>query len=244
MRLLNKATKVIDKAVDKAATTASDAVSKMANISKNTVLEQIKKAKEDDDYLYKLVFAHRTNAVRDDSKIYDGEGNVIYKAKGSFLIPPWSIELSDPYGLILGKIHKKVVSLRSPLKRYEGDNVEFEIVINRNKLGSLKNKELGSLFDGVGKIINDLKSSFEGLHYEYDFNDMEIVDKGLIFGYEIRNKLGDVLSKSKQSFNYYTINHSKKEDELLYLMMIIAMDFIQDEQLKKNTKRYGRIGSI
>lgn len=239
MGIIQKTTKVLNKTADKAIKTATGTVSKTIDTAKNAVFEQIEKTKRDDEYLYELVLPQQPNSDKNEFKIFDGKENVVYKVKGAPFDPTWTLEISDPSGLILGKLHKKVISIRSPLKRYEGDNYEFEVVINRNKLGSLKNKELGSLFDGISKRVKDFKSYLKGSHYEYDFIDMEIVAKGFIFGYEIRNKDGAILSKSKQSRGHYTIRHSNKEEELLYLMMILAMDFIEEDQLRKNMKRWG-----
>lgn len=232
-----KAKGIFEKAVSKAKTTALDSTSKVINVAKDKAEEKFHEDKGNDELPFKLILRQRPFTCRDQFKIYDESGEVIYRAQGNFFLPAWTLTIYDSNGFLIGKLHKKMLAFRSPLDRHEGSNVEFEVEINGAKVGSLRNKRLGRRFDRPSKQFNDFKQSFLGSHYEYDFVDMEIVNKNFSFRYEIYTKSGEILSKSMQKIfsrgDCYTIYYSKKEDELLCLLMILAMDFLQDGRSMK-----------
>lgn len=248
MGLLDKTSGALGKAASKTASVISNNAVKVGNITKDKIGDLLQKNKEGENYLYNLVLKQRPNMVRDKFKVYDEEGKVIYKAKRNLLSPAWVLTITDFNGDRLASLRKKVFSARSPLKRTEGKNVEFEFEIEGNKLGGLRNKELGSVFDGIGKRMEDFKQSFKGRRFECDFADLEIIETGLYFRYEICTRDGIVLAKSKKSFwsygDCYKISHSSKKDELLFLMLILAMDFLNDERsLKEKMRQSWVLGS-
>ena len=244
MRLIDKTAGFIGKAVDKTTSAASNAASKAAKKVKIKADKLAYGAQDGDNFPFKLILRQRPNTKRDTYEVFDESENVIYKAKAGFFKPAWTVEVTDPYGLVLAKLKKRIIAVRSPLKRYNGENIEFDIELNWKKIGKLKNKELGSRLDNISKQMKDFKDQLLHSRYEYDFIDMEISNKGFR-GYEISTKKGDVLARSKQSLwsygDCYTIFHASKEDEVLYLIMMIAMDFIQEQEFKKMQKDAGQL---
>ncbi|WP_165249495.1 LURP-one-related/scramblase family protein [Adlercreutzia sp. ZJ141] len=192
---------------------------------------------QSEEYPFKLLIKQRAYAISDKFKVYDEQRNVVYRVESEFFSTSPSITVYDSCGCKVGNLKKKALSLRSPFERYQGENVEFEVRVNGKKLGCLRNKKLGDWLDGFDKIFREVKDSFAGMRYEYDFVDWELLCKSMSFDYEIQEKDGSVIAKVDKNLwsqsDCYVIGYSCKENELLYLMMILAVDALADDRTKR-----------
>lgn len=163
---------------------------------------------------------------------------IAYQIVGKFFSATPSLVVYDARGQKVGCLRKKIFTLRSPLDRYDGDNIEFEIEIQGEVLGSLRNKKLGGAFDGPLQKMSDSKEGFAGKRYEYDFADWTLIDRTLSSGFDIVSGDGKRFAKIERNSwergDSYVLSYSSKKDEILLLMMLLAMDALYDTETKKD----------
>lgn len=198
-----------------------------------------KKGQKRHDELMSEEFGNRKLMILRDMKhaggrfeIYDDEGNYVYVAIGDLLAPTPRMTFYSPDGRELGGFKKKVFSFRSPLDRTQGENFDYEIVLKGEELGVFRNKTLGSKFGPLSEYKGE--AGFTTLCYEFDYNGWELRNKATNLQMYIVDQDGENIAKIDRNLwkagGYYVMSHYSREDELLYLILLLAYVTEHDER--------------
>lgn len=157
-------------------------------------------------------------------EVYDDEGNYVYVAIGSLTSMTPKVVFYSPDGEELGSFKKKAVSIRSPFDQTQGDNFDYEITVAGRKLGLFRNKTISTVFDPFAAFRAE--PGFTTLCYEFDYNGWELRNKVTNLQMYIVDANGDEIVRIDESIwenrGYYVLSHSNRDEELLYLMLLLA----------------------
>lgn len=148
----------------------------------------------------KLLIKQRVFSWTDSYDIYDEDGNPKYFVKAEFFALGHQIHVYDRNNRELGSIHERLLTLL-PI---------FDIVVDGEEKGSIEKRF--SLFRPKYDI------DFMGWHVEGDF---------MGWDYQVYDGCSPVISISKELFRWgdtYVLDFVYPEDELLGLLLVIAID--------------------
>lgn len=170
--------------------------------------ENIKKKfnKPDDKQVLVIIRDHFT--WKDKFYIYDDYQNIKYSVKAELVSIKPSLNIFDKKGEKIASVKEKLITFRSPIS-LESKPVDYILEIDGNKIGKLKSRW-----------------AFAKRNYLVDFNGWRIEGNILGWKYKIFNGNEQVANISQVIFNLneaYVINYTDSKDELLILMLVLAM---------------------
>ena len=148
----------------------------------------------------KLLIKQRVFSWADTYDIYDEAGNVKYIVKGEFLSLGHKLHVYDAQNREIGRINQKLFTFMP----------QFEIEIGGSICGTISQKF--SLFTPK---------------YEIDFNGWRVEGNFLGWDYDVYEGCSSIIHISKELFHWgdtYVINIADPKDELMGMMLVIAID--------------------
>ena len=156
-----------------------------------------------------LVLNQQRFTWRNKFDVYDEYESVKYSVKGEFSSIKHHLHIYDANSNEIGSVKEKLISLRSPLS-LESDPKDFIFEIGGKKIGTMKSKW-----------------AFGKQKYEVDFNGWQIEGNVLGWKYKILEGKNEVANISQQLLYFgdtYIIGFSDKRNELIILMLVLALD--------------------
>lgn len=184
------------------------AIVAVADIMQTKSEQKIKSEFNKNDGTEVLVISRDNYSWKDKFYIYDEYQNIKYSVKGEFFTIKPCLNIFDSKGKIIACVKEKLISFRFPTS-FESNPIDFELILQGRKMGKLKSRF------GFGKQI--LKVDFNGWQIEGDL---------LGWKYRILNGNKQVAKISQQILNFndtYIINFIDKKDELIILMLVLAI---------------------
>lgn len=154
-----------------------------------------------------ILVIQRYKATRKDQfDVFDENREVKYTVKGKSASVKHHLRIYDAKGKELGRVKEKLISLRSPFS-FEYNPVDYIIEINGEKRGKIKSRR-----------------KFGKQKYEVKFNGWRIEGNIVGWNFKILNGNDIIGYISKHSINQaYVVEFPDKENELLILMLVIAL---------------------
>lgn len=148
----------------------------------------------------RLLIKQRVFSWADSYDVYDGNGDKKYFVKAEFLSLGHRLHVYDTSGRELGLIRQKIITMLPA----------FEI-------------------DVAGRYLGRVQKRFTLFHpkYEIDFNGWRAEGDFLGWDYDVYSGCSSVVHIRKELFHWgdtYVIDIAKPEDELMALMLVIAID--------------------
>lgn len=170
--------------------------------------ENIKKKFNKPEDTQVLVICRDKLTWKDKFNIYDDYQNIKYSVKAELISIKPCLNIFDNTGKKIASVKEKLITFRSPIS-LESKPVDYILEIDGNKIGKLKSRW-----------------AFAKRTYRVDFNDWRIEGNILGWKYRIFNGNEQVANISQVIFNLnetYVINFTDSKDELLILMLVLAM---------------------
>lgn len=148
----------------------------------------------------KLLIKQRVFSWTDTFDIYDEEGNVKYFVKGEFLSLGHKLHVYNARGEEVGMVREKIFQFLPA----------FEIEIHGKEMGRIQKK------------LTFLKP-----RYEIDCKNWKAEGDYLGWNYDISDDFGPVVHITEEFLHWgdtYVLDFSNSEDELLGLLVVIAID--------------------
>lgn len=148
----------------------------------------------------KLLIKQRVFSWGDTYDIYDEYGNVKYLVKAEVFSFGHQLHVYDAYGNEIGQIHQKLFTFMP----------KFEIEMGGRVLGT------------ISRVITFFKPE-----YEIDFNGWYVKGDFLGWEYDVFSRDGLIVHITKEWLHWgdtYVLDFTKPEDELMGLMLVIAID--------------------
>ncbi len=148
----------------------------------------------------KLLIKQRVFSWSDTYDVYDEYGNTKYFVKAKMFSLGHQIHIYDKENNELGIIKQKVFSMMPT----------FEIEVGGKKLGSIQRK-----------------FAFLKPAYKVDYNDWRCEGDFMAWNYKVYDCCSVAVSITKELFHWgdtYVIDYANPNDELLALMLVIAID--------------------
>lgn len=198
---------------------ASDAIVDALDIPIKALDKASKKLKEKDDAQKKKLFecapGERALLInqekftwRDKFNIYDNEENIKYSVKGEFTSIKHHLHIFDSHGKEVGFVKEKLVTLR-PSAMIEANPTDFDFEIRGKKVGKLRSKWAF----GKKKYLMDNGWTVEGniIGWKYRITSDNIT-------------IASISYKPLYWGDTYLITFPESENELLILMIVLAID--------------------
>lgn len=148
----------------------------------------------------KLLIKQRVFSWTDSYDIYDENGEKKYFVRAEFFSFGHQLHVYDIYGNEIGMVRQRLMTLL-PV---------FEIDINGRTLGSIQKK-----------------FSFFKPKYEIDFNGWRVEGDFLGWDYDVYAGCSSIIHISRELFQWgdtYVIDIADSQDELMGMMLVIAID--------------------
>ena len=147
-----------------------------------------------------LLIKQKVFSIRDKFDIYEENQNVKYRVESSLFSLKYKLTVYDTYGNELGVITQKVFTLMP----------KYDVEINGNYIGQIKQK-----------------FTFFKPKYEVDYNGWSVEGNIMGWNYSV-NKGFNLIASIKQKIiswgDTYVIDFINQEDELMILMLVLAID--------------------
>lgn len=148
----------------------------------------------------RLLIKQRVFSWADSYDVYDEDGNVKYIVKGEFFSLGHKLHVYDRYENEAGVIKQRILNLLPT----------FEIEI-----------------DGIIKGQIQKKFTFFKPKYEIDFNGWRVEGDFWAWNYDVYDGCSTIIHINKELLHWgdtYTIDFSNPDDELMGLLLVIAID--------------------
>lgn len=148
----------------------------------------------------KLLIKQRIFSWRDSYDIYDEAGNVKYIVKAEFLAMGHQLHVYDANMREIGQINQKLITFLP----------QFEVVIG-------------------GRVCGTISKQFTLFRpkYEIDFNGWRVEGDFMGWDYDVYSGCSPIIHITKELLHWgdtYVINFANPRDELMGLMLVIAID--------------------
>lgn len=148
----------------------------------------------------KLLIKQRVFTLTDTYDIYDENGNVRYYVEAEFLTLGHQLHVYEAGGREIGMISQKLFCFTPT----------FDIIVGGRDLGTIQKK-----------------FTFFTPEYEIDFNGWTVEGDFLGWDYDVYSGGRTIMHISKEILNWgdtYSINILNPEDELMGMMLVVAID--------------------
>ena len=183
--------------------------------------EKFYEAKEDKNV---LVVMQRVYEFKDTLNVYDEHKALRYKVNGEFFSLKRHLHIFNTENIEIGEVKEKLFALRNPLSM-EDKPVDFDFIVNGQRVAKLKSKTVfkDKLVLSNGWVVkgNLLKCKYKvldkkGKELANISNTLFFIDEGKTL------MLGEKASKTE--FDAYRIEFDEGVNELLVLMIVLAVD--------------------
>ena len=183
--------------------------------------EQFYAAKEDKKV---LVVMQKVYEFKDKLNVYDSHKTLRYRVTGEFFSLKRHLHIFNSEDVEIGEVKQKLIALRNPLS-VESKPVDFDFIVNGQRVARLKSKTVfnDKLVLSNGWVVkgNFLKCKYKildkrGKELANISNTAFFLDEGITL------MLGEKASKTE--YDAYRIEFDEGVNELLVLMIVLAVD--------------------
>lgn len=174
----------------------------------------------------KLLLSQDLDKLKETFKVYDQDEKVKYVVKGKLISATHELSIYDETGENkLAEVKEKLIALRSPLS-LDSHPQDFVLILNGKKIGMVKSRY------SIGKQ-----------KFECTYNGWKILGNFIGSSYKVYNKEEVVMKVDKKLAlheDLYFVDILNKEDELLCLMIALAIDSSMSSKTRDNRRALRR----